>query len=450
MASPASDHSFDVFLSHNSKDKKAVIALGERLKACGLKVWLDVWELRPGERWQDALEDIIRTTRTVAVLVGKDGLGPWEAIEMHACLNEFASRRLRVIPVLMPGCRKKPELPLLLRDFTWVDLRGGKDKEEKGFELIMWGITGKKPGMAPFPPPPPPPPWMWRIGVIAVIASLSTSVFVQIRNYAYGEPSPTTPSTHLQFKSDEDLHMVKLNGGDVWIGSDPAINGEVSSDEKPRHLVTIKPFCIGRYEVTREQYSTFIVETGYVGEGDWSSPGFFQSDDHPVLNVSLNDVQAYIKWLNGKTGKKPYRLPTEAEWEFAARAGTSWSRYWGDNAKKACDYANFSFEGSGCKDDYPKTAPVGLFKPNGFGLYDMLGNVAEWTCSDYQMPYGGAETQCGTGAERVVRGGSWSDGSMSVRSASRDKYKLGYTENSIGFRLAQDLNDSCKDRAAKP
>ena len=136
------DH-FDVFLSHNSRDKPAVIKLAKRLKAQGLSVWLDVWELRPGQPWQEALEQIIETTQTAAVLVGGDGLGPWEDVEMRACLNEFVKRRLPIVPVLLPDCPKKPELPLLLRAFTWVDLRDGT--EEEGFYRLIWGITGKKP-----------------------------------------------------------------------------------------------------------------------------------------------------------------------------------------------------------------------------------------------------------------------------------------------------------------
>lgn len=134
---------YDVFLSHNSHDKTAVVALAKKLKAQGVKVWLDLWEQRPGQLWQEALEQIIETVKTAAVLVGRDGLGPWENVEMRACLDEFVRRKLRVVPVLLPDCPKKPDLPLLLRSFTWVDIRDGK--EEEGFYRLIWGITGIKP-----------------------------------------------------------------------------------------------------------------------------------------------------------------------------------------------------------------------------------------------------------------------------------------------------------------
>ena len=134
---------FDVFLSHNSQDKPTVRRLGTALKKRGLKVWLDVWELQPGQPWQEGLEEAIETSKTAAVLVGKDGLGPWEIPEMRVCLNQFVTRRMPVIPVLLPGAAKEPKLPLFLQEFTWVDLRDGLKKA--ALNNLEWGITGKKP-----------------------------------------------------------------------------------------------------------------------------------------------------------------------------------------------------------------------------------------------------------------------------------------------------------------
>ncbi|MEI7869867.1 MAG: TIR domain-containing protein [Candidatus Methylumidiphilus sp.] len=134
---------YDVFLSHNSRDKTAVIAFANKLKANGIKVWLDVWELRPGHPWQESLEHTIRTTRAAVVLVGADGIGPWEDVEMRALLTQYVIRELPVIPVLLPDCPQPPELPLILRGFPWVDMRDGK--EEEGYYRLIWGITGTKP-----------------------------------------------------------------------------------------------------------------------------------------------------------------------------------------------------------------------------------------------------------------------------------------------------------------
>lgn len=134
---------FDVFLSHNSKEKPIVRQLADAMKSRGFNVWLDEWELIPGRPWQEALEEIIQTTKAAAVLVGADGLGPWETPEMRACLSEFVDRHLPVIPVLLPGAQHQPSLPLFLKQFTWVDFRGGLTKE--GLDRLEWGITGKKP-----------------------------------------------------------------------------------------------------------------------------------------------------------------------------------------------------------------------------------------------------------------------------------------------------------------
>ena len=166
--------------------------------------------------------------------------------------------------------------------------------------------------------------------------------------------------------------------------------------------------------------------------------------------VSWHDAVAYTKWLNEQTGKA-YRLPTEAEWEYAARAGTTTRRYWGDDPDQACEHANVAdksaadlFEWSGvhkCDDGYAVTSPVGRFKHNDFKLYDMLGNVWEWTCSEYDGNYGGAEKHCQNegDAGRSLRGGSWDDRPGGVRSAVR--YYGGPSERGsyLGFRLAQDL-----------
>ena len=134
--------SFDVFLSHNSQDKPAVRALADALLARGVIPWLDERELVPGRPWQEALEEIIETVPAAVVLVGSDGFGPWHDREMRASLSEFVDRKAAVIPVLLPGAPNRPKLPLFLKAFTWVDLRGGLTDE--GLEKLVWGITGEK------------------------------------------------------------------------------------------------------------------------------------------------------------------------------------------------------------------------------------------------------------------------------------------------------------------
>jgi tetratricopeptide (TPR) repeat protein len=133
---------FDVFLSHNSRDNEAVTEIAQALKDRGLRPWLDAWELVPGGRWQEALEQILEEVRTTAVLVGRDGLGPWERPEMRAAISASVDSDRPVIPVLLPGAPAKPKLPPFLREFTWVDLRRGITRE--GIDRLVWGIQGRK------------------------------------------------------------------------------------------------------------------------------------------------------------------------------------------------------------------------------------------------------------------------------------------------------------------
>ena len=143
---------FDVFLSHNSKDKPTVRQLDEALKQRALKVWLDERDLIPGQPWEEALEQIIGTVRSVAVLIGNDGLGPWENVEMRAFLTEFVSRKAPVIPVLLPGAPAQPNLPMFLTRFTWVDLRGGLSQH--GLDRLVLGITYNGRNQPTLPPTP--------------------------------------------------------------------------------------------------------------------------------------------------------------------------------------------------------------------------------------------------------------------------------------------------------
>ena len=134
----------DVFLCHNSKDKPAVTRLAERLTREGIVVWFDQWHLIPGKPWQEELETVIGLTRTALVLVGRDGKGPWEDREIRSLLSEFVRRGISIIPVFLPGAATTPDLPLFLREFTWVDLRGGLRREN--IDRLTWGITGRWPG----------------------------------------------------------------------------------------------------------------------------------------------------------------------------------------------------------------------------------------------------------------------------------------------------------------
>ncbi|MCK5521795.1 MAG: SUMF1/EgtB/PvdO family nonheme iron enzyme [Thiomargarita sp.] len=199
--------------------------------------------------------------------------------------------------------------------------------------------------------------------------------------------------------------MVMIPAGSFQMGD---IQGGGDSDELPVHWVSVNAFAMGRYEVTFAEYDRFADATG---RGKPDDEGWGRGN-RPVINVSWNDATAYTAWLSTQTGKA-YRLPTEAEWEYAARAGTEKKYWWGNDI--GSNQANCS--GDYCGDSFEYTALVGSFAANPYGLYDTVGNVWEWTCSEYESSYNGKEEYCGSGDswQPVVRGGSWYYGPGGVR-----------------------------------
>ena len=239
----------------------------------------------------------------------------------------------------------------------------------------------------------------------------------------------------LQAIVDNDVLIRK---GSFLMGS-PKDEQSRHSDEGPQHPVQVRSFYLGRYPVTRGEYARFADTMGSSIDDKWRDPGFKQGDDHPVVRVSWNDAQTYIEWLYRETGLV-YRLPSEAEWEYACRAGTSTRFWWGDDPgyQLAHAHANFGKNLRG-------TTSTNSFAPNPWGLYDMSGNVWEWVqdCrnASYQgSPRDGSAWLSGDCSRRVLRGGSWISNPYLLRSA----YRNGYFTNScyyyVGFRLARTLD----------
>jgi len=246
-------------------------------------------------------------------------------------------------------------------------------------------------------------------------------------------------------------------------------------DEKPQHEVRISAFYLGATEVTRGQFRRFVDETGYRTEAEkdgkggygwneekktfeqdpkytWLNPGFEQSDEHPAVNVSWNDAVAFCEWLSRVEGQA-YRLPTEAEWEYACRARTTTKYVSGDDPESLAAVGNVA-DGTAkakypdwnwaiaARDGFVYTAPAGQFRPNAFGLHDMHGNVWEWCRDGYDDEYykrSPAENPPGQSqaAARVRRGGGWYGYPRDCRSADRDGSAPDYRNRSLGFRVAR-------------
>jgi len=277
--------------------------------------------------------------------------------------------------------------------------------------------------------------------------------------------------------------MIALRGGEFLLGSPNTEPGRYAN-EGPQRQVRVDAFAIGQTEVSRAQFAEFVKSTGRDMSGgcytpgdladllsdldpgaSWRDPKFKQTGRHPVVCVSWHDAKAYAAWLSAKTGHR-YRLPTEAEWEFAARAGTSSAYYWGDRGDRECSHMNGGDLSIGdrfpllaqrtreefdkgernsvliqCRDGSVFTAAVGSYGANAFGLYDMAGNVWEWVedCGDLPnyaaAPAGAAECR-----RRRTRGGSWDDWPVDLRSAVRKRLEPAFRRNDMGFRLVRELD----------
>lgn len=254
------------------------------------------------------------------------------------------------------------------------------------------------------------------------------------------------------------------------------------AEAQPLALRIPRAFALGRYEVTRGEFERFIAATGYEprpgcrtwdetlsrfnddARRSWQNPGRPREPGatHPVSCVAFADAQAYVAWLARSTGKR-YRLPSEAEWEYAARAGTASLWPWGEAPEAGCEHANvydrsgaaayrLGLAAAGCADGHADLAPVGQLAANAFGLHDMIGNVAEWVEDCYTGSYvgrprdGRAWTWLGGCERRVQRGGSWVSPPAEARSAHRVAADGRERADFVGFRVALDLDE----RRAEP
>ena len=236
------------------------------------------------------------------------------------------------------------------------------------------------------------------------------------------------------------------------------------ADERPLREVRVEGFWLMRSEVTRAMFAAFVEDTGHaVGDRcwvfedgwkekaglDWRDPGFVQADDHPVSCVNWHDAQAFADWLSAETGTR-FRLPTEAQWEYAVRAGTETTYFWGEDPAALCAYANAAdqralahypaFDVNACDDGHVRTSAVARYRPNPWGLYDLYGNVWEWVEDCWNISYAGAPADGsawlnGDCTRRVFRGGGYGDIPRFARSTLRNRSDSRDRKDDIGFRL---------------
>ena len=281
----------------------------------------------------------------------------------------------------------------------------------------------------------------WGAATVSLLALISVSIWLfLLQRQEWQRKRPIQPV------------MAYLPAGTFMMGAAPD-DREASADEQSARPVTIESdFEIGCYEVTFDEYDRFIRHRGGLLGLRAPSDNGWGADTRPVINVSWEDARLYAEWLSERTGDR-FRLPTEAEWEYAARAGTTTSRPWGADAGESCRYANvldaghyklleqdFSIPWAAhqCVDKSDYTAPVGAHEPNAFGIHDMLGNVWEWVADCWDTG-AAADTHASACAFRTRRGGSWISKQSLVRVTARVRSQPDERSNRIGFRLVREV-----------
>jgi formylglycine-generating enzyme required for sulfatase activity len=369
-----------IFLCHASEDKAKVREVYHRLQAIdGFEPWLDEEDLLPGQDWALEIQQALQTSDFILIFLSRNSVAKRGYVqrEMKLALDawqEVPEGAIHTIPVRLDDC----DVPESFRRYHWTNLF-----EPKGFDRI----------------------------VRAIRAELAKR--------------PATPDSALEptFTNSIGMEFVLIPAGTFMMGS-PDSDTEAWSNEKPIHRVTIsKPFYMGKHPVTQGQWAAVM----------GNNPSRFQGDSNrPVESVSWEEAQEFILKLDAKEGNTKYRLPTEAEWEYAARAGTTTTYSFGDRADQLGEYAWYWGNSSGT------THPIGQKQPNAWGLYDMHGNVWEWV-QDWSGGYSAEAATDPQGAPssafRLVRGGSCGNGARHCRSACRSSIASSYRFGGLGFRL---------------
>ena len=381
-----------IFLAHASEDKPAVLALYDRLKQAGYKPWLDKKDLIPGQIWRDEIPKAIKASQIfLACLSGKSankqGYIQRELRIALDTLGEMLPGTIFFIPMRLEECEipdlRMSEVGLNLRDIHRLDYW-----EEDGFEQLERAITHQF-KLEPEEPKKP----------VILRPSLSVFNFEVVRVNAKGEQIKKESKQSQYFReylgNDITLEMVAIPGGTFLMGTEDEeikrlvkkFNWDEFRRERPQHQVTVPPFFMGKYPITQAQWKAIAFLTDLKVEKDLDlNPAHFKdrpdSDRRPVEQVNWYDAIEFCARLSKLTVRE-YRLPSEAEWEYACRAGTTTPFYFGETITgKLANYNASETYADEPKGEYrEETTPVGQFSPNAFGLYDMHGNVWEW-CAD--------------------------------------------------------------------
>ncbi|MEM8610789.1 MAG: SUMF1/EgtB/PvdO family nonheme iron enzyme [Cyanobacteria bacterium P01_H01_bin.105] len=459
-----------IFLAHAKEDKAEVVELYERLKRRGYTPWLDKKDLLAGQTWRAEIPKAIRNSDIFIACLSKHSVEKQGYVqqEFRMALNQCARRppgKIYLVPVRLDDCNipdlRQEEYGINLRDYQWVDLF-----EPDGFEQLVQSVDYHFPGdnsgqgsdgsntviqegpptvlQTPIPEESSKETQKGEEPVVIIQEGpkydlrgaqfaggfaetvLGNQVGGTIRNDL---PKPSEPSTPESSRPPIETKAIDLGNGVtlelVYIPSGKFLMGsseqEGRMDEKPQHKVTVPEIWMGKYPVTKAQYEAVMGK----------NPNHFSGASNPIEQVSWSDAIAFCEKASQNTGIA-FRLPSEAEWEYACRAGTTTPYFFGDDLTS--EQANF-----GCTEG--ALSPVGSYLPNSFGLYDMHGNVWEWCLDHRHQNYKGAPNDGSAwisdndSSYRIMRGGTWALNPNDCRSARRFVSYLNDCGNSFGFRV---------------
>jgi formylglycine-generating enzyme required for sulfatase activity len=389
-----------VFISHRRAQFREAERLCVDLEARGLRCWIAPRDIDSSRDWDEQIDFAIGDAAAMVVVVSP---------EVHA--SKHVVRELRLA--------NEDELPILPALTAGFHIPPGAFR----YQISGWQRIELFPD--------------WEKGIEDIVRRLAAMP----KDRQPRADRPVSPPVRVQPPPQRlrPPEMVRIPAGQFWMGARDDEEQRVQArtdffrDARPRTRITIaSDFALGKYPVTLGEFRHFALNQSTMRNGNWLSLPFGQTDWHPVVNVSWIDAQSYIAWLRQQTGKN-YRLPTEAEWEYACRSGSDSARFWGDGWRGAEAFAHVGGTG---------TAPVDGRRPNAFGLHDMLGNVWEWTAdraSDHLLhhPNDGSSPRVGSESRRVARGGSWSSQPYVVCAPNRYGEELALRElDDVGFRLA--------------
>ncbi|MEM8717381.1 MAG: SUMF1/EgtB/PvdO family nonheme iron enzyme, partial [Cyanobacteria bacterium P01_G01_bin.4] len=482
---PQSNWPFDVFLCHNSHDKSQVSEIAKQLQTSGLNVWLDEWELPPGQLWKQALDERLLEVGSVAVFVGPGGT-PWNDLDVQAFLLEFARLNCPIIPVMLEEVGTRPQLPSYIQGQSWVDFRRYRPDP---IEQLCERISHKQEFAVARPT------LFYDDDEHACEQGAASHEYTSVANnhtiareleandaeyldardvdapdieYEDGDPQanrieseyydeaergfnhdlvdtaespidnpqPTITQLHqgliVQLADCINIEMRSIPAGTFLMGAAPEEEGS-ENDERPQHAVNVSAFTLATYPVTQAQWRT-IARWPRVNIDLNPSPSGFDGDNRPVETITFEQAQEFCDRLTEYSGWI-FRLPSEAEWEYACRSGTKTPYHFGDD---------ISPETANTLDTHNQTTEVGQYPANGYGLYDMHGNVWEW-CTDYwHSSYEGAPDTSKPWVDgeyantRVLRGGSWDSDPSTCRSSYRIGCQYDGCDYFIGFRVVCD------------